>query len=116
LPILDHSTEFHDFETTAALCECLDLVVAVDTSVAHLCGALGKATLLLLPFVPDWRWLMGRSDSPWYPSLTLLRQERRGDWDSVFASLREALSVFVSSKLTRPEGFTLGNTAHPDES
>jgi len=116
LPILDHSTEFHDFETTAALCECLDLVVTVDTSVAHLCGALGKPTLLLLPFVPDWRWLMGRADSPWYPSLTLLRQARRGDWGSVFASLREALSVFVSSKLTRPEGFTLGNTAHPDES
>jgi len=95
LPILDYSTEFYDFEATAALCECLDLVVAVDTSVAHLCGALGKPTLLLLPFVPDWRWLMGRADSPWYPSLTLLRQARRGDWDSVFASVREALSVFV---------------------
>jgi tetratricopeptide (TPR) repeat protein len=93
LPILDYSTEFHDFETTAALCECLDLVVAVDTSVAHLCGALGKPTLLLLPFVPDWRWLMDRADSPWYPSLTLLRQARRGDWDSVFASVREALSA-----------------------
>jgi tetratricopeptide (TPR) repeat protein len=116
LPILDHSTEFHDFETTAALCECLDLVVSVDTSVAHLCGALGKPTLLLLPFVPDWRWLMGRADSPWYPSLTLLRQARRGDWDSVFASLCGALSVFVSSKLTRPEGFTPGNTSRPDES
>ena len=107
LPILDHSTELYDFETTAALCECLDLVVAVDTSVAHLCGALGKPTLLLLPFVPDWRWLMGRSDSPWYPSLTLLRQAGRGDWDSVFASVREALSAHCPGPITPSVPVTL---------
>ena len=91
LPIFDYSAEFDDFETTAGLCECLDQVVSVDTSVAHLCGALGKPTLLLLPFVPDWRWLIGRSDSPWYPSFTVLRQAHRGDWESVFARVRETL-------------------------
>lgn len=61
------------------MCECLDLVIAVDTSLAHLSAALGKPTWILLPFVPDFRWLMDRTDSPWYPTATLYRQANVGD-------------------------------------
>ena len=72
-----------DLTETAAVCECLDLVISVDTSVAHLSAALGKATWILLPFSPDCRWLLSRADSPWYPSVKLYRQESIGDWRGV---------------------------------
>jgi tetratricopeptide (TPR) repeat protein len=78
--IMDPSRELLDFSDTAALCECMDLVVSVDTSVAHLGAALGKSTWILLPVVPDWRWLLDRDDSPWYPTVTLYRQRKAGDW------------------------------------
>jgi tetratricopeptide (TPR) repeat protein len=80
------------FHETAALCECLDLVISVDTSVAHLSGALGRKTWILLPRVPDWRWLLDRSDSPWYPTMTLFRQERRDDWTGVLGQLGSRLA------------------------
>jgi ADP-heptose:LPS heptosyltransferase len=66
----------------------LDVVIAVDTSVAHLAGAMGKVTALLVPFSPDWRWLLNRNDSPWYPSLRLFRQTAIGDWESPLERLR----------------------------
>jgi tetratricopeptide (TPR) repeat protein len=72
-----------DLTETAAVCECMDLVISVDTSVAHLSAALGKPTWILLPFSPDCRWLLSRVDSPWYPSMTLYRQESIGDWRGV---------------------------------
>ena len=75
--------EFSSFESTAAFCECLDVVVCVDTSVAHLAGALGKRAWVLIPFVPDWRWMRDREDTPWYPSVKLYRQKKAGDWDEV---------------------------------
>jgi tetratricopeptide (TPR) repeat protein len=74
-----------DFKSTAALCECMDLVISVDTSLLHLSGALGKRSWLLLPFAPDWRWLRDREDTPWYPSVKLYRQTAAGDWSGVFA-------------------------------
>jgi tetratricopeptide (TPR) repeat protein len=80
-----------DFDNTAALIECLDLVVSVDTSLAHLSGALGKRTWILLSFVPDWRWLLDRDDSPWYPSAKLYRQHRRGDWNGAFERMASDL-------------------------
>jgi tetratricopeptide (TPR) repeat protein len=76
--------EIVDFSDTAALCTLMDLVIAVDTSIAHLAGALGTPTWLLLPHLPDWRWLLDRSDTPWYPQMRLFRQENVGDWGPVF--------------------------------
>jgi tetratricopeptide (TPR) repeat protein len=76
---------------TAALIAELDLVVSVDTSIAHLGGALGRPLWVLLPFAPDWRWQLGREDSPWYPSARLFRQPRPGDWGAVLARVAEAL-------------------------
>ena len=70
----------------------LDLVISVDTSVAHLAGTMGKPVWLLLPHVPDWRWLLDREDSPWYPTMRLFRQQKPGDWDVPLDRLRSALS------------------------
>ena len=80
-----------DWAETAALVSCLDLVIAIDTGVAHLAGALGKPAWVLLPFIPDWRWLLGRSDSAWYPTLRLFRQTRPGDWGSPLTEVRAQL-------------------------
>ena len=83
--IMAAATELKDFAETAGAILNLDLVIAVDTSVVHLTGALGKPAWVMLPHSPDWRWLRDRADSPWYPSLRLYRQRRRGDWDEVIA-------------------------------
>jgi len=91
--ILDVSAELGDFADTAALISALDLVISVDTSVAHLAGALGKPTWVMLPFAPDFRWLLDREDSPWYPKMRLFRQSRAGDWDGVVARIGEALGL-----------------------
>ncbi len=80
-----------DFADTAAVLALLDGVVAVDTAVAHLAGALGRPCWLLVPFVPEWRWQLDRTDSPWYPSLTLVRQASPGDWPGVIARVTDAL-------------------------
>jgi hypothetical protein len=88
LRIIDLSGFLTDFRQTAAALLNLDLIITVDTSVAHLSGALGARTLLALPPVgPDWRWLQERSDSPWYPTVTLVRQQVFGDWEPVFATI-----------------------------
>jgi hypothetical protein len=79
------------FIDTAAIMQNLDLVVTSDTSVAHLAGALGRPVWLALKHIPDWRWMLDRSDSPWYPSMRLFRQKRRGDWGGVFAEIADAL-------------------------
>jgi tetratricopeptide (TPR) repeat protein len=81
--IVNFADRLTDFSDTAALCECMDLVISVDTSVAHLSAALGVKTWILVPFNPDWRWLLNRDDSPWYPSVTLYRQQQIGDWNGV---------------------------------
>jgi len=84
-----------DFTDTAALCELVDVVISVDTSVAHLAGMLGKPTWVLLSFSPDWRWLLDRDVSPWYPSIKLYRQTRINDWDSVLKRTKADLEKMV---------------------
>lgn len=83
--VLDAAGELADFADTADLVAALDLVIGIDTAAAHLAGALGKPAWILLPFAADWRWLVGRADSPWYPSVRLYRQAAPGDWPGVIA-------------------------------
>ncbi len=84
-----------DFADTAALCDLMDLVISVDTAVTHLAGSLGKRTWVLLPHLPDWRWLLDRADSPWYPSLKLYRQERIADWTGVLERVKADLTMLT---------------------
>jgi tetratricopeptide (TPR) repeat protein len=100
LVIRDWTEELEDFADTAALIEALDLVISVDTSVVHLAGALGRPVWLLNRFDTCWRWLLGRNDSPWYPTLRQFRQPKPGDWDSVLTEVREALTQLAAG---RPE-------------
>lgn len=88
-----------DLADTAAIVSQLDLVITADTAIAHLAGALGKPAWVLLPFAPDWRWMWDRPDSPWYPTLRLFRQRRRGDWETVIAEVRAELEERVHSAL-----------------
>jgi hypothetical protein len=90
-PLVNLGAEIADFADTMAIVTALDRVIAVDTSVAHLTGALGTPVDILLPHAPDWRWLLGRADSPWYPSARLFRQPAPGAWDPVIADLVAAL-------------------------
>lgn len=96
LPIQDFSAEIESFEDTAALTSTCKLVISVDTSVAHLAGALGVRTWTLIPYSPDWRWLWGHAKTGWYPSMRLFRQAKPGDWDTVLEH--------VSGQLTRMLG------------
>jgi ADP-heptose:LPS heptosyltransferase len=94
----DFTPELSDFAETAALVEALDLVISVDTSVAHLAGAMGKPVWVLLRFDADWRWLRGREDSPWYPTARLFKQAAPGDWDSVISCVAAALCERVAQR------------------
>jgi Flp pilus assembly protein TadD len=95
-PIIDLGSHLADWTDTAAALLHLDLVISVDTAVAHLAGALAQKVWVALPLAPDWRWLRYRQDSPWYPTMRLFRQSRRGDWDGVCTRLCEALQSAVS--------------------
>jgi tetratricopeptide (TPR) repeat protein len=92
--IIHFGDELRDFSDTAALISNLDLVISVDTSVAHLAGALSKPVWVLLPFIPDWRWLLDRDDSPWYPTARLFRQGNNRVWDDAIVRVRDALRDF----------------------
>lgn len=89
--VKQHQDKLGDFTDTAALIECMDLVISVDTSVAHLAGALGKTTWILLPFFPDYRWMLEREDCPWYPTAKLLRQDDEREWKKVILELSKKL-------------------------
>ena len=84
--------ECDTFIDTAAAISCLDLVITVDTAVAHLAGALGKPCWIMLPYAPDWRWLQARTDTPWYPNTRLFRQTEYGNWKTVIAEVTQALA------------------------
>jgi len=92
-PLINLGPELCDFGDTMAVLECLERVVTVDTSVAHLAGAMGKEAWVMLPYAPDWRWLLGRADSPWYPSLRLYRQGTERKWDPVIAQIARDLAA-----------------------
>jgi hypothetical protein len=96
LAIIDHEQSLNDFSDTAALIAGLDLVISIDTAVAHLAGALGKPVWILLPFHPDFRWLRDREDSPWYPTAKLFRQTKSGEWKNVIDLVSQELQVLFS--------------------
>jgi Flp pilus assembly protein TadD len=89
--LVDHSQELRDFTDTAAIVATLDLVISIDSGVAHLAGAMGKPTWVMLPFSADWRWMSDREDCPWYPTVRLFRQSQAGQWDDVAAKAADAL-------------------------
>jgi ADP-heptose:LPS heptosyltransferase len=95
---VDHSAALGDYADTAAAVSLMDLVISVDTSLAHLAGALGWPVWIMLAFSAEWRWLIDRTDSPWYPTARLFRQPQAGDWDSVLAEVEAALRA----RLQRP--------------
>jgi tetratricopeptide (TPR) repeat protein len=99
--IIDLTTHLTDFAETAALVSCLDLVITVDTSVAHLAGALGRPTWILLPYTPDYRWLLDRDDSPWYPSARLFRQDETRDHARVINKVRSELNATITARKCR---------------
>jgi tetratricopeptide (TPR) repeat protein len=98
LPIEELGSQFANFDDTAAAVMNVDLLITVDTSVAHLAGALAKPVWLLLPVCPDWRWLTERDDSPWYPTVRLIRQQRYQDWDGVFEAVTSRLRALVATR------------------
>ncbi len=102
LRFTDLTPGIKDFADTAALIAQLDLVISIDTAVAHLAGALGKETWVMLPHAADWRWMLDRRDSSWYPSMRLFRQETPGDWQGVIKRLKEELSAKISARAEDP--------------
>jgi hypothetical protein len=95
--VLDWAYHCHDLLDTAALIEQLDLVLTVDTAVAHLAGALGKPVWMMSRYEGEWRWLRGRTDSPWYPSMRIFNQTAAGDWNGVVAAVAQALAPLAAA-------------------
>lgn len=98
IDVIDIGKDFEDFTDTAAAVENLDVVLSVDTSVLHLAGAMGKTVWALLPFAPDWRWMLKRADSPWYPTMKLFRQQTLGQWEPVFERIAEAIKMIATER------------------
>ena len=96
--IADVGSKMNDFADTAMVLEQLDVLITVDTSIAHLAGAMGRPVWVLVPFAPDWRWLLDRNDSPWYPSMRLFRQTETGNWAPVFKQVEEELRKLTEEK------------------
>jgi Flp pilus assembly protein TadD len=107
MTVVDLDPELKDFADTAAIVANLDLVISVDTSVVHLAGALGKPVWVLLHQAPDWRWLLDRQDSPWYPTMRLFRKSAAEDWQAVVHRLRDEVDKLVRQKLSQDQPPTL---------
>jgi len=100
--LIDLTADLTDFADTAAVISQMDVIISVDTAVAHLAGALGKPVWVMLPFLPDWRWLLNRDDSPWYPTMRLFRQKMPEQWSEVVASVAAALGDLQGGRGDRP--------------
>jgi tetratricopeptide (TPR) repeat protein len=98
MTFIDYTDDIKDFADTAALMSNLDLIISVDTSIVHMAGALGRPVFTLLPFNPDFRWLLDRSDSPWYPTMKLFRPPKPRDWDAVFAEVKMDLAAMLAQQ------------------
>lgn len=96
--IIDLKDDINDFLDTSSIINNLDLIISVDTSVAHLAGAMGKPIWTLLSYIPDWRWLLKTKNSPWYPEMRLFRQQKKGDWNSVFEEIKQELGNLLKGK------------------
>jgi hypothetical protein len=103
-PLINLGPEITDFGDTMAILDSLDLVVTVDTAIAHLAGAMGKPVWIMLPFAPDWRWLLDRDDSPWYPTARLFRQPAPRRWAPVVASIADEIASTAYVGVTRLAG------------
>jgi tetratricopeptide (TPR) repeat protein len=101
--VIEIGNELRDFADTAAVVAQLDLVVSIDTAVAHLAGAMGKRVYILLPDPPSWRWLLDREESPWYPTARLFRQRKPGDWDHVVSRVAQAIGSLLDGRAKLPE-------------
>jgi hypothetical protein len=99
MELIDFTSELSDFADTAALVENMDLLVTVDTAVAHLAAAMGKPVWLMIAFSPDWRWMLGREESPWYSTIRLFRQASFGDWSAVVERVAGELRSLAASRL-----------------
>lgn len=110
--VIDLAPHLDSFAHTAAILQHLDLLISVDTSVAHLAGAMGKPVWVLLPYVPDWRWMLEREDTPWYPTMRLFRQRQRNNWQDVLENVARALVTAVQERdLLKNQGdATVGQT------
>ncbi len=102
-----HDLQVGDYRDTAGAVDCLDLIISADTSLAHLAGALGKPTYLMLPFVSCWRWMLNRQDTPWYPSMTLFRQSQPGDWATVISQICQSTRIFSHQKMIERQSLPL---------
>lgn len=109
LEMLDWTAELGDFSDTAALIANLDLIISCDTAVAHLAGAMGKPVWVMLPLAHDWRWLLNRDDSPWYPTMRLFRQKRAGDWAAVVEEVTRALAALAPQRQQPDTLYNFGN-------
>ena len=108
LPIVNLEKHgINSFAHNMAIIENLDLVISVDTSIAHLAGAMGKPVWVILPFLPDWRWMLNRSDTPWYPTMKLFRQKTAGDWKGVFEEVINELQNLINGNTENPMGIIL---------
>jgi ADP-heptose:LPS heptosyltransferase len=99
MTLLDWTSELTDFAATAGLVDCLDAIVTIDSAMAHLAGALGKRVCVLLSYWPDWRWMMDRPDSPWYPTMRLYRQPSPRDWTTpVWQVVSDLISAPIETR------------------
>ena len=99
MELIDLGQKFEDFTDTAAAIENMDLTISVDTSIIHLAGAMGKTAWILIPYESDWRWMLNRQDSPWYPTIKLFRQKEYGNWEELFHQVADRVENLITNAI-----------------